>query len=189
MLSKYASSVKKLLGRIDFKVLAAAAVAALAAVAVALPHFRIEMPQGVYDIHLLDKDPRRTEARNGATDPIYNRLADQAAGYDANFKRPYRVYSIIQYIAISGIAALAALTKEEKNRRFIYKLIVVALSLTCQIACMAAPPIAHSIERKSSLNSHSHAKPPGMIQTDIGPGLIAAAFLPLVALVQTTFLN
>ena len=175
--------------RIKFNVLASAAVAALAAVAVALPHFRIELPQGIYDIHLLEKDPRRTEARNGANDPMFNRLADQAAGYDANFKEPYRIYSVVQYIAISGIAAQAALTKQEKTGRFIYKIIVAAFAITCQLACMAAPPIVHAIERKSSLNSHSHAKPAGLIETHTGPGLIAAAFLPLVALVQSTFLS
>lgn len=166
--------------------IAAALVALLAAAAVALPHFRVETPQGIYQIHLLDSNPRRTETRNGATDPIYDRLKDQAIGYETQFETPFMWYSIITYMAITALAAQAAIPHTAKTLRAV-KMPIAFIAVGCQIATMAAPPIIHAVERKSSTNSFSHSLPSGTVQTAVDSGLICTALLPLVAVTQSTF--
>lgn len=174
--------------RINLTIVAPAAIAVIAALAASLPHFIVKTPQGIYPIHIMQTNPRRTKVQNGATEREYDYLKDQAVGFKSNFVNPFKIYSIIQYTALTAMAAQAAINKETKER-FIPKFTIAAVAVALQIVCMTGPPIVHAMERKSSLNSHSHKEPPGQIETNIGPGLILAAFTPLAALVQTTFLS
>lgn len=165
---------------------AAALVALLAAASAAFPHFQVKTPQGIYKVHILDSNPRRTEVRNGATDPVFNNLRDQAVGYETEFKTPFMWYSIVTYVTITALAAQAAIPHTAKKRRAM-KIAISLVAVTCQVATMAAPPVIHAIERKSSTNSHSHALPSGTVETSILPGLICTALLPIVALSQSAF--
>lgn len=165
---------------------AAAVVALFAAAAASFPHFEVKTPQGIYQIHLLDSNPRRTEVRNKATDPLFNNLKDQAVGYETQFKKPFMWYSIITYVTITALAAQAAIPHAAKKRKA-FRLASALVAVTCQVATMMAPPVIHAIERKSSTNSFSHALPTGTVQTSIKLGLIFTAFLPILALAQSVF--